>query len=137
MYIYKVGADFDNYDVCSLDAEACRKKFFLNHLEDWELYVNFDGSSKINKWWPRIMKRHIVWQSDDDVNNMSSPQNEYHEISKSDKLPTKKKVVVIPLDTDEIIELRNFEKETIKIIGAKPKYSPYNIVNAVYLYMLL
>lgn len=55
MKIYEVDADFDNFDVCKIDYEACKK---LRDIPDYDMMFNFDGSSQTKNWWPRVMERH-------------------------------------------------------------------------------
>ena len=56
MRIYKVNADFKRYDSCSVDYDACavEHEFGKN-----ELLIDFDGTSKADGWWPRIMVRNF------------------------------------------------------------------------------
>lgn len=56
MKIYSVRLDYDNYDACRIDYEACA----LEHsdIEDYDMMFNMDGSSKKDSWWPRIIKRY-------------------------------------------------------------------------------
>ena len=53
MKIYEVNFS-DEYDVCGIDFEACR---LISKVERYDMYFNFDGSSKEKSWWPRIMER--------------------------------------------------------------------------------
>ena len=57
MRIYKVTSDFNKYDVCGINIEACRKAFNLKHLDDWDIYFSLDGSPQTKNWWPRVMER--------------------------------------------------------------------------------
>jgi hypothetical protein len=55
MKIYEVNAEFDNFDTCGIDYEACKK---LRDIPDYDMMFHFDGSSQTKKWWPRVMERH-------------------------------------------------------------------------------
>ena len=54
MKIYKINADFDHYDSCRIDYEACARE---HEFGENELLIDFDGTSKAEGWWPRIMVR--------------------------------------------------------------------------------
>lgn len=55
MKIYKINADFERYDSCYIDYEACAR----NHkFGDDELLIDFDGTTQAANWWPRIIARN-------------------------------------------------------------------------------
>ena len=56
MRIYKVDADFKRYDSCSVDYDACAQE---HEFGKNELLFRFDGTSKADGWWPRIMVRNF------------------------------------------------------------------------------
>lgn len=58
MKIYKVYVDFDHgFASCNVNYEACRQ--FVpeaKNLESWEMSIWFDGKSRKDGWWPRVMR---------------------------------------------------------------------------------
>ncbi len=70
MKIYKLSADFDNYDACGIDYAACSKKYGIK--EDYDMNIALDGSSVADSWWPRIMKRYNDAPLADYISKLSS-----------------------------------------------------------------
>jgi hypothetical protein len=131
MKIFEVATDFDNYDVCGLNKEACRKLFNLEHLEDWELYFDFDGSSQSNKWWPRVMERFNEKPKLGDYISKLGGEVIILEKKAIEKLkPLMSNVEILPLICDfgdyrainvmDVIDCINYEKSDFKQFSAKP-----------------
>ncbi len=58
MKIYKACVDYNhNFASCCVDDEACKRLIpEAKNLESWEMSLWFDGTSRKNGWWPRIME---------------------------------------------------------------------------------
>jgi hypothetical protein len=47
--------DFDNYDSCGIDYEACKRG---RDISDREVMIDFDGRPQGDRWWPRKINRY-------------------------------------------------------------------------------
>lgn len=56
MKIYEINADFDHYDSCHIDYDACARE---HEFGECDLLIDFDGSSQAKGWWPRIIVRNF------------------------------------------------------------------------------
>ena len=125
MRIYKVSGDLDNFDVCGLDKEACRESFNLGHLEDWDLHIDFDGSSQEKDWWPRIMKRRNDKPLGDYVSILSGDVMIMERKAINKLRPLMGNVEILPLVCDfgdylainvmDVLECIDYEKSEFKL----------------------
>ncbi|MCL1808908.1 MAG: hypothetical protein FWG42_03955 [Clostridiales bacterium] len=54
MKIYEVYPEYDKYDICIVDMEACKT---VCSFDDHDAMFHFDGSPRLKNWWPRVMVR--------------------------------------------------------------------------------
>lgn len=141
MRIYEIKADFDNFDICLLNHEACRKKYDLTHLTGTQLYFNFDGSSRSENWWPRIMERDGAnLKLGDYISSLSSDALilERKAIDKLNGLMGN--IEILPLECDfgdylvinimDVLECIDYEKSEFellsdKIVDGRPRISHF------------
>lgn len=69
MVIYSVSADFDNFDSCLIDYEACAKVHPGKH---YEFLIQLDGTPQKDTWWPRKMVRDNDLPLGDYISKLSS-----------------------------------------------------------------
>jgi len=67
MKIFEVNADLDKYDACVANY---KKMQLCGKLKTGEQALDFDGTSRINGWWPREMKRFNERPLGDYISNL-------------------------------------------------------------------
>ena len=119
--IYSVSGDFDHYDSCYIDYDACAKG---HEFGENELLINFDGTSQSKNWWPRIIRRNYDNPLGTYINKISRDViiMERQGIRKIENLLGS--VEVLPLDCEEgtffainvtkVIDCIDYEKSSYK-----------------------
>lgn len=97
MKIYKINADFDHYDSCRIDYEACARE---HEFGENELLIDFDGTSKAEGWWPRIMVRDFDKPLGDYIDKISGDVIILERRAIEKLRPLMGEVEVLPLECD-------------------------------------